>query len=109
MPDVVAGVQTSGDDHSEIVHNPIKHARAPVAQLDRVSVFGTEGCRFEPCRAYLEIRFPQGFKECGERWSECGGTAALLPIYSPVSRAPCFLQSLVAYSALAAIGLIPQH
>jgi hypothetical protein len=24
---------------------------APVAQLDRAAVFGTAGCRFEPCRA----------------------------------------------------------
>src|SRR5215831_8993760 len=24
--------------------------KAPVAQLDRASVFGTEGCRFESCR-----------------------------------------------------------
>ena len=28
-------------------------AAAPVAQLDSASVSGTEGCRFEPCRAYL--------------------------------------------------------
>ncbi len=27
-------------------------ADAPVAQLDSASVFGTEGCRFESCRAY---------------------------------------------------------
>ena len=27
---------------------------APVAQLDRASVYGTEGCRFEPCQVYLE-------------------------------------------------------
>jgi hypothetical protein len=26
---------------------------APVAQLDRASVYGTEGCRFEPCQVYL--------------------------------------------------------
>ena len=26
---------------------------APVAQLDSASVFGTEGCRFESCRAYF--------------------------------------------------------
>ena len=26
---------------------------APVAQLDRASVFGTEGCRFEPYRVHL--------------------------------------------------------
>src|SRR5438093_12759696 len=25
---------------------------APIAQLDRASVFGTEGCRFEPCWVY---------------------------------------------------------
>src|SRR5262245_14812303 len=28
-------------------------ALAPVAQLDRASVFGTEGYRFDSCRAYL--------------------------------------------------------
>ena len=27
---------------------------APVAQLDSASVFGTEGCRFESCRAYFD-------------------------------------------------------
>src|SRR6516164_7601949 len=27
-------------------------AFAPVAQLDRASVYGTEGCRFEPCQVY---------------------------------------------------------
>lgn len=32
------------------------HYRAPVAQLDSASVFGTEGCRFESCRAYLLLR-----------------------------------------------------
>ena len=25
---------------------------APVAQLDRAAVYGTAGCRFEPCRVY---------------------------------------------------------
>lgn len=28
-------------------------SHAPVAQLDSASVFGTEGCRFESCRAYF--------------------------------------------------------
>jgi hypothetical protein len=28
---------------------------ASVAQLDRASVFGTEGCRFESCRAYFTL------------------------------------------------------
>ncbi len=31
---------------------PIKQPHAPVAQLDSASVFGTEGYRFESCRAY---------------------------------------------------------
>ena len=31
---------------------------APVAQLDRVSVFGTEGYRFESCRAYSAFSKP---------------------------------------------------
>src|SRR5687767_10669681 len=32
---------------------------APVAQLDRASASGAEGCRFEPCRA--RFLFPRGF------------------------------------------------
>jgi hypothetical protein len=28
-------------------------AHAPLAQLDRASVYGTEGCRFEPCGVYF--------------------------------------------------------
>ena len=31
---------------------------APVAQLDRASVYGTEGCRFEPCQVYFTL--PKG-------------------------------------------------
>src|SRR6185312_7161344 len=31
----------------------LESSRAPVAQLDSASVFGTEGYRFESCRAYL--------------------------------------------------------
>ena len=30
---------------------PFVHTEAPVAQLDRASVYGTEGCRFESCQA----------------------------------------------------------
>ena len=30
---------------------------APVAQLDRVADFESEGCRFESCRARSEMRF----------------------------------------------------
>lgn len=33
---------------------PAKQWLAPVAQLDSASVFGTEGYRFESCRAYLK-------------------------------------------------------
>ena len=36
----------------------IAFACAPVAQLDRASVYGTEGCRFEPCRVYFLSRDP---------------------------------------------------
>ena len=35
------------------IENRGQNREAPVAQLDRASVFGTEGCRFESCRAYL--------------------------------------------------------
>jgi hypothetical protein len=28
---------------------------APVAQLDRVCDFGSQGCRFEPCRVQVVI------------------------------------------------------
>ena len=35
---------------------------APVAQLDRASVYGTEGCRFEPCQVYFRKPRPgRGF------------------------------------------------
>src|SRR3954468_11071440 len=34
---------------------------APVAQLDRASVYGTEGHRFESCRARYKSRAQQGF------------------------------------------------
>ena len=29
---------------------------APVAQLDRVSDYGSEGCRFESCRVYKKYK-----------------------------------------------------
>ena len=42
------------------------HGRAPVAQLDSASVFGTEGCRFESYRAcFAEYR--QTFTASGMR------------------------------------------
>ena len=31
----------------------VRHIRAPVAQLDRASVYGTEGCWFDPSRAHF--------------------------------------------------------
>jgi hypothetical protein len=34
--------------------------QAPLAQLDRASVYGTEGCRFEPCGVYF---FPACLRE----------------------------------------------
>jgi hypothetical protein len=40
-------------------------ARASVAQLDRASVFGTEGCRFESCRAYWSWRSIGGARPGG--------------------------------------------
>ena len=36
--------------------------QAPVAQLDRASVYGTEGCRFEPCRVYAKHGHPARFR-----------------------------------------------
>ena len=73
------------ENHSELRHqcpaglpdpkNPINSRRsvegsaksanskhAPVAQLDRASVFGTEGCRFEPYRVHLFSRFENSTK-----------------------------------------------
>ena len=41
IADLTAGSRASG----------LLHGRAPVAQLDSASVFGTEGCRFESYRA----------------------------------------------------------
>ena len=34
----------------------MRRLHAPVAQLDSASVFGTEGCRFESCRACFFYR-----------------------------------------------------
>jgi hypothetical protein len=48
--------------------------RAPVAQLDRASVYGTEGRRFESCRACFTIRLPEGI--CGLWRTPSGGSRA---------------------------------
>ncbi len=37
--------------HSEVIENKSIKQTAPVAQLDRASGFGPEGCRFDSCRA----------------------------------------------------------
>ena len=37
-----------------VIFPPRHRGDAPLAQLDRASVYGTEGCRFEPCK----VQFP---------------------------------------------------
>ena len=54
IADLTAGSRASG----------LLHGRAPVAQLDSASVFGTEGCRFESYRAYFSVAFSR--RCCGE-------------------------------------------
>ena len=57
-------------------------SNAPVAQLDRASVFGTEGCRFESCRVYLvffgkQSNFKFGFSP---RPRSCPRTSVRIPV-----------------------------
>jgi hypothetical protein len=42
-------------------------SRAPVAQLDRATDFGSVGCRFEPCRA-RHVVFALFMSAMIERW-----------------------------------------
>jgi hypothetical protein len=48
---LVAGFHSRGCEGRRRRYDSCTHA--PVAQLDRASVFGTEGCRFESYRAYF--------------------------------------------------------
>lgn len=57
-----------------------KRRQAPVAQLDRASVYGTEGQRFESSRAHYKIPANQqvfvGVQSCGlsiTRFGRLGG------------------------------------
>ena len=52
--------------HLGIIPVPIK-GHAPVAQLDRASVYGTEGCRFESCRACETLANRECFFVAAER------------------------------------------
>ena len=57
----------------------LAESRAPVAQLDRASVFGTEGYRFESCRACFSNLFPaKGFL-----FSSCSRYALERPVLGP--------------------------
>ena len=47
----LANASGGRDTFGRAIRNAIAHA--PLAQLDRASVYGTEGCRFEPCGVYL--------------------------------------------------------
>ena len=47
-----------------MLHQPINcRLIAPVAQLDRASVYGTEGYRFESYRVYSEGQVAQGVRK----------------------------------------------
>src|SRR5262245_11070086 len=50
----VVGAVVKASGAGEVRRNQVKDGNnvAPLAQLDRAAVFGTAGCRFEPCRAY---------------------------------------------------------
>ena len=43
------------DSQKYVQFHSVGSAHASVAQLDSASVFGTEGCRFESCRAYCKF------------------------------------------------------
>ena len=49
---------------------------APVAQLDRASVFGTEGWGFESLRAYFETQISDSDVSFTALWSESYDTLA---------------------------------
>src|SRR3954453_2985436 len=73
---------------------------APVAQLDRASVYGTEGQRFESSRARHESPAMRGFlvlvwarRRCTDALSDPArsGRSSLITVPAPAERA-CFLR-----------------